>query len=52
SIITQLRTDFIGLNGYLHKIKAIDSPKCPHCQVEETVAHYLLQCKHYNQQRH
>ncbi|KIJ27984.1 hypothetical protein M422DRAFT_270750 [Sphaerobolus stellatus SS14] len=38
------------INSYLHKIKAVDSPKCPHCQVEETVAHYLLQCRHYNQQ--
>ncbi|KIJ40844.1 hypothetical protein M422DRAFT_173287, partial [Sphaerobolus stellatus SS14] len=29
--ITQLRIGFIGLNSYLHKINAVDSPKCSHC---------------------
>ncbi|KIJ25198.1 hypothetical protein M422DRAFT_108546, partial [Sphaerobolus stellatus SS14] len=51
SIITQLRTGFIGLNSYLYKVKAVDSPKCPHCQVTESVTHFLLHCRRYIQQR-
>ncbi|KIJ40009.1 hypothetical protein M422DRAFT_115707, partial [Sphaerobolus stellatus SS14] len=52
SVTTQLRTGFIGLNSYLYKIKAVDSPNCQFCQAEETVTYFLLQCRRYNTQRH
>jgi len=52
SLVTQLRTGFVGLNGYLHRINAVDSPNCPNCQVKETTTHFLLQCNRFNEQRH
>ncbi|KAJ6630129.1 hypothetical protein B0H10DRAFT_1638349, partial [Mycena sp. CBHHK59/15] len=50
--ITQLRTAHIGLNKYLHRVRAVDSALCPRCHVPETVDHYLLTCKRYLGPRH
>ena len=41
----------------MHRIKKLETPKCPHCpQQDETVLHYLLECPQYadarNQLRH
>ncbi|KIM22436.1 hypothetical protein M408DRAFT_47819, partial [Serendipita vermifera MAFF 305830] len=47
SLITQLRSHHIALNAYLHRIKAVNSPWCPRCEVSETVEHYLLHCERY-----
>ena len=52
SILTQLRTNHIPLRAYLHKIKAADSPICPHCEdAPETVTHFLMFCPRYATQR-
>ena len=50
SILTQLRTNHVPLQSYLHRFKLTDSPVCPHCNVHpETVTHYLFHCtKHAN----
>ncbi|KAF8580770.1 hypothetical protein K439DRAFT_1266919, partial [Ramaria rubella] len=47
SIITQLHTGHAGLNGFLHKFKAVKWPLCPLCDVREDVEHFLLQCRHF-----
>lgn len=52
SIITQLRTGHVGLNKFLYRIKATDSPLCVRCRVPETVDHYLLTCQRFTLQRH
>lgn len=52
SILTQLRTEHVPLNAYLHRFKRSDSPLCDNCGREnETVAHYLLWCGAYDTQR-
>ncbi|KIJ50113.1 hypothetical protein M422DRAFT_159998, partial [Sphaerobolus stellatus SS14] len=44
--LTQLRTEHIGLNQCLHRIKATDSDICPSCgRVKETVKHLLIDCR-------
>ena len=46
SIIFQLRTGHVPLNGYLHRIKPQQSPACPLCnEPEETVNHLLFGCR-------
>jgi hypothetical protein len=53
SIIIQLRTGFAPLNGYLHSIKAKDSPDCPQCVGRwETTFHFLVECPTYARCRH
>ena len=42
SILMQLRTGHVGLNQFLHRIRAADSPLCRQCQCPESVEHYLL----------
>lgn len=52
SLITQIRTGHIGLNGYLHRFARADSPDCPYCPgEEETVQHFLLRCPEYWNER-
>lgn len=51
SLITQLRTGHAGLNHFLHWIKAVSSPLCQECGVDETVPHFLLTCCRYDKQR-
>ena len=34
-----------------YKIKQAESPKCGHCEEEETVGHYFLRCMHYTTKR-
>lgn len=52
SALTQLHTDHIPLNYYLHRIKKIDSADCPNCPGRiEDIKHYLFSCSHYHQLR-
>jgi len=52
SLLTQLRTNHIPLQAYLHKFKLADSPVCQNCWgAPETVPHYLLFCTKYTAQR-
>ncbi|KAJ7314508.1 hypothetical protein DFH08DRAFT_620281, partial [Mycena albidolilacea] len=44
SVLTQLHTGLIGLNAYLHCFKLTPSPLCLHCDVPESVPHFLLGC--------
>ena len=54
SILFQLRTEHIGLNLHLFRIRKAESPACPLCQglTVESVKHFLLDCPHYRQQHH
>ncbi|KIM86038.1 hypothetical protein PILCRDRAFT_51587, partial [Piloderma croceum F 1598] len=52
--IAQLRTGHIPLNQHLFRIRRSETPTCPHCQslTVKTVRHYLLECPHYQNERH
>ena len=53
SILTQLRTGHIALNGYLARIHRADSPLCPSCDTAvEVVHHYLFDCPAYRNEHH
>ena len=47
SIISQLRTGYVALNGYLHKCNIIDSD-IYRCGAKETVSHFLLECNEFD----
>lgn len=52
SLLTQIRTEHIPLNAYLHRIGKIDRPNCPACgALTETVKHYLLECPAHGHER-
>ncbi len=51
SMFTQLRTGHVPLNAYLFRSRAALSPNCPHCNVPETVTHFLLVCRRYSEER-
>ena len=44
NILAQLRTGMARLNGYLHRIRAVESDQCDCNQARETVAHFLFRC--------
>ena len=51
SILAQLRTGHVRLNGYLHRIGKSDNDLCE-CGVErETVPNFLLRCTQWHEQR-
>src|SRR5258706_3831080 len=53
SVLTQLRTGHIPLNGHLFHINKTESPHCNHCpNMVEDVAHLLFHCNKYAIQRH
>ena len=53
SVLTQLRTGHIPLNGHLFRINKADSPYCEHCpNIMEDVPHLLFHCNKYAIQRH
>lgn len=52
SLIMQMRSGHIGLNKFLHRIGASESPLCNHCDLPETVPHYLLCCRRFDPERH
>ena len=47
----RLRTGYIKLNSYLNKIGLNPTNLCDTCQQEETVEHFLLNCKLYDTYR-
>jgi ribonuclease HI len=51
STIYQLRSGHSPLNDFLFHIDKIDSPDCSHCRSPETVKHFLIECRRFNQQR-
>lgn len=50
-VVSQLRTGMAGINGYLHKIGAIESDMCDCGQAVETVEHILFRCTKWDAQR-
>jgi ribonuclease HI len=54
SLLFQLRTGHVGLNQHLFRICRSETPVCPNCQgiIVETVKHFLLECPHYQRERH
>ena len=53
SILTQLRTDHVPLNGHLFRIKKAATLFCPYCpNITESTNHYLFSCHKYARHRH
>ena len=54
AILTQLCTAHSPLNQHLFRIRHSVTPVCPHCGglIPKRVTHYLLQCPHYQYERH
>ena len=52
SVLTQLRTGHIPLNGHLYRINKSASPNCVHCpNLTEDIPHLLFHCNKYATQR-
>ena len=52
SILTQICTGHIPLNGHLHQINKSNTPYCTHCpNITEDVLHLLFHCNKYTTQR-
>src|SRR5947207_3362309 len=49
--LARLRSGHCGLNSYLHRFSIIEDPACDCGHRSETVQHYLLDCKNYNEPR-
>ncbi|KAM3490228.1 hypothetical protein MY3957_006467 [Beauveria namnaoensis] len=51
TVLAQLRTYMIRLNGYLHQIRAVPSSQCA-CELErETIKHFLFRCPKWEAHR-
>ena len=51
-LLARFRSGCIQLNGYLHKIKMIDSPYCSNCgNTEESIEHFIFICPRYSNER-
>jgi len=52
SLLIQLHTGHLPLNGHLHKIGKAKSPKCPACPTRnENIHHFILMCPRFERQR-
>ncbi len=51
AVLIQLRTDRIGLRGYLHKIKRSETPWCDCRQSYQTAKHIIEECELYETER-
>lgn len=51
AVIFHLRSGHSPLNEYLKRFNHHDTGKCDSCKVPETVAHFLLHCPQFKQQR-
>jgi ribonuclease HI len=55
SLLTQLRTGHVPLNGHLHKLQRSPSPNCPQAScagATEDTHHLLFSCPRYTHARH
>ena len=50
-VLFRLQTGHCGLRYHLHRIGKVDSPLCRNCFMEETVAHFILHCPVYEEER-
>ena len=50
-LIQQLRIGKCNLNHYLFQINQHDTGLCEVCQESETIEHFILHCKKYNNER-
>jgi ribonuclease HI len=51
SVLAQLRTGMLRLNGYLYQIRAAPTDECPCGRANETVEHFLSRCVKWTTQR-
>ena len=51
SLLIQMRTGHVPLQQYLHRIGKVEPLHCPNCHEDETVHHYLTNCKSFETQR-
>ena len=51
AILVQMRSERIGLAGYLKKIKVVDTAVCQCQSVNKTVSHILGECFEFGAQR-
>jgi len=51
SIVTQLRTGHAHLNRHWWRIGLREGPDCDECGEEETVKHFVMECRGYRSQR-
>jgi hypothetical protein len=51
TLLARLRTGMIGLNGYLHRIRAVESDQCDCGAAKETVQHFMFRCTKWTTQR-
>ena len=51
STLIRLRTEHCGLNHYLHRFNIIEDPECECGHGIETVKHFLLDCKSFEEER-
>ena len=49
--ITRLRIGHTELNESMHRFGHNENPNCNNCNTPETVEHYLMACRKYNQHR-
>ena len=49
--IARLRIGHVGVASHMFRFNRADSPLCAHCNVPETVSHFLLVCSHYDEAR-
>lgn len=52
-MLFRLITGHVQLQQHLHRTQVVDSPICEFCETApETVAHYILRCKHFSSERY
>ena len=51
AVIFHLRSGHAPLNDYLKRFNHHATGKCDYCRIPETVAHYVLHCPQFKQQR-
>lgn len=51
SVLAQLRTGMVRLNGYLYRINVAQTDQCACGQARETVEHFLFRCRKWTTHR-
>jgi len=58
SFIVQIRTGYVLVNKFLHRIKKQENAKCNSClknlgiEVTKSIQHFLFECKTYEREQH